>query len=135
MEQKNVSPVQSPGSRRSSTKNPAQSEEQSKELRKSPRKNPAQSEEQSKVLRKSPRKNPDQSEEQSKWVRRSPRKNPDQSEVQRTSHMSVLLFSYKLLIIIFFFIINKEMNQMFMPFYIFSKVKLQRQLPGNVSQK
>ena len=117
MEQKNVSPVQSPGSKRSSTKNPAQSEEQSKELR------------------KSPRKNPDQSEEQSKWVRRSPRKNQVESEEQRTSHMSVLPFSYKLLIIIFFFIINKEMNQMFMPFYIFSKVKLQRQLPGNVSQK
>ena len=117
MEQKNVSPVQSPGSKRSSTKNPAQSEEQSKELR------------------KSPRENPDQSEEQGIWVRWSPRKNQDQSEAQRTSRMSVLLFSYKLLIMKLFFIINKEMNQMFMPFYIFSKVKLQRQLPGNVSQK
>ena len=99
MEQKNVSPVQSPGSRRSPTKNPVQIEEQSKRRR------------------------------------RSPRKNPVQSEEQRTSHMSVLLFSYKLLIMIFFFIINKEMNQMFMPFYIFSKVKLQGQLPGNVSKK
>ena len=135
MEQKNVSPVQSPGSKRSSTKNPAQSEEQSKELRKSPRKIPDQNQEQGIWVEWSPRKKQDQSEEHKKLVRRSPRKAQDKSEVQSTSRMSVLLFSYKLLIMKLFFIMNKEMNQMFISFYIFPTVKLKRQVPGYVSQK
>ena len=125
MEQKNVSPVQSPGSKRSSTKNPAQSEEQSKELRKSPRKIPDQNQEQGIWI-----------EEHGRLLRRSPRKAQDLSEEQKkTSRMSVLLVSYNLLILKLFFIINKEMNHMFMPFYIFPTVKLKRQVPGNVSQK
>ena len=59
-----MSPVQSPGSRRSPTKNPVQIEEQSERRRRSPRKNPVQSEEQSEGLRRSPRKKQVQSEEQ-----------------------------------------------------------------------
>ena len=64
MDQKNVSPVQSEGSRRSPRKKPVQSEEQSKGPRRSPRKKPVQSEEQSEVPRRSPRKKQVQSEEQ-----------------------------------------------------------------------
>ena len=91
----------------------------------------------------SPRKIPDQNQEQGIWIeehgrllRRSPRKAQDLSEEQKKkSRMSVLLVSYNLLILKLFFIINKEMNHMFMPFYIFPTVKLKRQVPGNVSQK
>ena len=91
----------------------------------------------------SPRKIPGQNQEQGVWIeehgrllRRSPKKAQDLTEEQKkTSRMSVLLFSYNLLILKLFFIINKEMNHMFMPFYIFPTVKLKTQVPVNVRQK
>ena len=90
----------------------------------------------------SPRKIPDQNqepgiqiEEHGRLLRRSPRKVDLSEEQKKQSRMSVLLVSYNLLILKLFFTINKEMNHIFMPFYIFPTVKLKRQVPGNVSQK
>ena len=85
----------------------------------------------------SPRKIPGQNQEQGVWIeehgrllRRSPRKAQDLSEEQKKkSCMSVLLVSYNLLILKLFFIINKEMNHMFMPFYIYPTVKMKEKLP------